>query len=411
MTAETQAATLWARVTRDVRKALAGFTDRKRVINRDGDKLVVVSHDPRATASKTISKLRGVPVDPSDDVLTIQLGGREVAIGALLKPGEVDQASYITGFGSDGTASTASRSDHSHQSGSSEGMKIGANASQTLRGQAIGRNASAADASVSVGQNVHASGYVSVAIGWDAGSAGEHSVSIGYASDSGGYQSVAVGYGSQAPHPYGVAIGSSAAEAREQAVAIGASIWAQYYGVAIGHDSTADVGGIAIGRSSFARGQWSVAIGHGADANGTRSIVLGSGSAHGQNDTAVIYANTIFMEPSSGSAATTLRFRRSDGNVHSVNFNNWGDMLVNGTPIVYRGWHPNNVWGVNKSIASGGPWTFRSAPVVSSANQIIALYSASVYDTGTRLGAGGYTWANIFVHGYGWGWIVQEALV
>ena len=389
MSAETQAATLWARVTSDVRKALASFTDRKRVINRDGDKLVVVSHDPRATASKTISKLRGVPVDPSDDVLTIQLGGREVAIGALLKPGEVDQASYITGFGGDGSASTASRSDHHHHpvGGSTEGMKIGAGASITLRGQAIGRYAQAADASVAVGQIVKANGYVATAVGWDADAAGEHATAVGYRAKALASRAVAYGWDANAEQNYTVALGPYTHAQAEGAIAIGY------------HTQTPGARSMAIGWDAYASGDRSFAVGYGADTAGI-------------SDYGVLRANTVRIVASNGTQSS-LQMVLPDGNVRTLNFNSYGDFLVNGTPVVYRNWVPNNIWtNPNKTLAGGGPWTFRCAPVVSTATQIgVASSGWGVFDSGNRIGANGYTWAYIYIPGWSWGFVVQEALV
>lgn len=73
----------------------------------------------------------------------------------------------------------------------------------------------------------------------------------------------------------------------------------------------------------------------------------------------------------------------------------------------------NNMWTTaNKTIAAGGPWSFRSAPVVSVDTLIGSASSGwGVFDSGNRIAANGNTWAYIYIANWSWGFIVQEGIV
>lgn len=218
------AQTLWDRVTKDVRRALDNFTSRKRVTGVDGAELRVVHVDRAAAAEKRIRKIRGVPVVPGDDVLTVQLGGREVAIGALLKPGQQDQAEYVEGLGGDGQSSLAARADHQHAGAGERSVAIGEQAVAGLQGGiAMGYMTNAGRLAVALGWQVGQSaqtGELSVGIGYWAEPTGTHAVAIGREAEATGANSTAIGYRARALGDRSTAIGDRAVAAGNDIAAI-----------------------------------------------------------------------------------------------------------------------------------------------------------------------------------------------
>lgn len=366
MAASTTATALWAKVTADIRRTISSFTDRKQVIERDGNAVIVASHDPNAQVQKRISKLRGLPVDPGDDILTIQLGGKEIAIGALLKPGEVDMADYIQGFDGDGSSTYAARADHEHlpASGNTQGMELGIGASATLRGMAIGRGTLAADAALGIGISANAGGYVSVSIGFTSQALGEYGVGIGYNAKGNGARSVAVGH---------------AAEAGDYAVAIGGAAGASATG--------------------------STAIGYNAQASGTRAIAIGYNANETRADVAKIKANELWLERSSGSGLTRVVVYSPNGTAKQIRVNDDDSMLIGSTTI--RGGGVEGVLPHNRKIGSAAA-PLKSYPSNNAGG--IAMPAGRAFHYSGTVSNEGYTWYVVWSN-YGVGYIRSDLTV
>lgn len=371
MAVSTTATALWARVTADIRSAIAAFTDRKQVVERDGNQVIVSSYDPKAQVHKRIAKLRGLPVDPGDDVLTIQLGGKEIAIGALLKPGEVDMADYIQGFDGDGESQFAAHADHRH----------------ALSGNGVG-----------LGPSVSGSGANPVAIGLSS-YAHQNSVAIGQAAIAGDQENanitcIAIGYQTVATGSIATAIGRQALANNTQTIAIGHNVQA-----------TAS-GAVAIGSGAIASGAGALAVGFGASATGIRGWTIGYNKANTTADRGMLVANSVLIERSNGSGATQLIMRDSGGAGRILQLG--ADHIIVGSTYI-GGALGNGVARPNATISSGGSVNLRVGPGNVHA-AIRLMTSATMFDTGIRVTTD-ETWGYVFMNGAGWGWFPASRIL
>ena len=363
------ATSLWLRLRQDMDRRIESLFQRRRVLGIEDDGRVRLgSIEPGVQMEMVVPALRGAVMKPGDDALTVRFAGRELVIDAIRKPGDTDDEGIVAG---DGFSPLAARVDHDHvpDNGNAEGVQIGVGAMTESRGTAIGAGAIAKDTDLAVGRATSASGYISVALGWVA-------KALGYGSLAMGYLATAHAAGS----------------------------------IAFGHQANAHDGdSIAVGSNAKAIGAGAIALGTLAYAEGIRAWALGYNARIGGADTAMMKANVLHIERSDGVGPSYVYTRSLSGNTWRAMAFTDGDTFWIGNRHygTFAGFFPNN-----KSIASGGPWNFRSAPVISSANLIGAAGSGwGFHDTGWRMGANGYTWAYGAIHGWGFGYIVQEAVV
>lgn len=86
---------LWVRLSDDVAKAIRRMVGYWQVLGiNDNGRLRVASFDPGEPGEREVRKLRGVPADIGDGVITIRIPGLfEVAIGSVLLDGQTDVGS------------------------------------------------------------------------------------------------------------------------------------------------------------------------------------------------------------------------------------------------------------------------------------------------------------------------------
>ena len=164
---------LWLRVQGDVDRRIKQLIGYWRVAGvTENGRLRVQSLDPEITGEREVRKLRGVPVDPGDTVLTVRIPGLfEVALGSLLREGQQDREMGIA-FGNDGTEDVAARSDHQHRGTGANSLTIGEGGIALDRGVAVGRSAEARIDAVAIGHAAVARGTRSFAIGSGADTVG-----------------------------------------------------------------------------------------------------------------------------------------------------------------------------------------------------------------------------------------------
>lgn len=82
---------LWSQLARDVKRSVAGLVDRRQVVDIDDAGLVrVTSPDPSDPVAHAVARLRNLRMQAGDDVLTLRLGGGELIVGVIPKPGQAD---------------------------------------------------------------------------------------------------------------------------------------------------------------------------------------------------------------------------------------------------------------------------------------------------------------------------------
>lgn len=82
---------LWSQLARDMKRSVAGIVDRRQVVDIDDAGLVrVTSPDPSDPVAHAVARLRNLRMQAGDDVLTIRLGGGELIVGVIPKPGQAD---------------------------------------------------------------------------------------------------------------------------------------------------------------------------------------------------------------------------------------------------------------------------------------------------------------------------------
>lgn len=233
------------------------------VVSVSGD-LVTVSASVGGGASRQVARSKGPNIAIGDRGLLIETTGGGMT---FIPTGGVDE----------------------HYGGQNNSLKLGEDASVTLRGHAIGYSAFAADASVAVGYNSDAAGYVSLAFGFSAKGAGNGAIGIGYHSGTlgaAGDNSIAIGYASESVGNYAIAMGYAATTAGNG-------------GIAIGYATDSGASGVALGYIAQALGQSAIAIGLQAEASGTYTVAVGTisvatgGSAFGYNAKSLASNSTV----------------------------------------------------------------------------------------------------------------------
>lgn len=358
MVTEREGTSLWAMIRDAFRRELSRITGERRVTGlTDDGRLRTVSLDPNQPAEKVIWRLKGIPINPGDNVLTVRLpGGFEIGVGSILQSGEDALQDVVTELGDDGTSTAAARADHAHRGPQGNtSTQVGPGAQAIDRAIAIGPAAKAHDAAMAIGVNANAPGYISTAIGWTAQTEGEGAIAIGYAATA------SVNYSH------------------------------------------------AIGRNASAGGVGSIAIGRGTGAGGTRSITIGYNVVNNTNYTALIGANQLRVLRSDGTASvSSLALQDENGVLTNISIRADGRINVGGV------WHaPGSMSAMfppNKTVSSGASVNLRVGPGNAHAAIAPITVGGNVFDTGWRRTTD-ETWAYVFFHSYGWGWFPATRLV
>lgn len=332
------------KVKKYIAEQVAKIVDIMEVIEiTDENRLIARSLDPETDTSHELPHTKNVRAEVGDRVVVMVIGGHPTITGVLRRPGQTEDDSIP--FAGDGGSPFAAHADHQHRDGTH---------TSSIR---IGGSVTEGDA-----------------------------VTIGYASSAG---------------DRGTAIGSYAKVEAEQATAVGH--WAGQqgsgiYSVAIGAsaDATGDRG-IAVGYQSLASGVRSVAIGSHASASGTRSIAIGDGASSFSNDRAVIKADTLFVDSSSGSGLPTAIILRREGDGSGgvikldVQSRIWvgNEYYVRATDVITTRFKPNRKVG-------GATAALKSYP--SNAAGGVAIIAGTAFFQSAITNADGYQWYVAWSH-------------
>ncbi len=179
--------------------------------------------------------------------------------------------------------------------------------------------------------------------------------------------------------------------------------------IALGHYVQAGLRSVGIGTGAAASGDESIAIGDTAWASASRSIAIGTDAVASVADEAVLRAKRLVLTRPDGLATyTRIDLQDGAGNRRALAVDTDDSFYVQGRRYgTYPGYFPNN-----KTVGSGGPFNFRSAPVVSTANVIGSIASGTaIHDSGYRFDEGGFNWAYVFWHPRGFGYLLSSSVV
>jgi hypothetical protein len=339
---------LWIRVRKDIAARVSEVIDRRTVTGVEaGGKVRVISADPDEPDERPMSRVRGLALGIGDEVVTVRMPGGHDVVVAAMARAGDTFEEYAL-------------ADHQHNAanGNYDSTVIGRASTGTDRATVYGVGAVSGDAGTAIGNYTNATGYIGTVLGWGARALAQGAITIGYTGLADKLNSVALDW-----------------QARAQGVS-------------------------------------SIAIGDNAWANADRSAAIGINAFESVADKMQLKFNEVIVVRSNGAGSTKFTLLSPDGGQRTIEIANTNRLFINGRAHATIGENPGGMWPNNKSIASGGPFNFRAAPVVDPANLIGAPAAGSgVYDTGWRYGANSFTWAYILIHGWGWGYIVQEGLV
>lgn len=344
------------KVKKYIAEQVAKIVDIMEVIEiTDENRLIVRSLDPETDTSHELPHTKNVRAEVGDRVVVMVIGGHLTITGVLRRPGQTEDDSIP--FAGDGGSPFAAHADHQHRDGTyTSSVRIAGTVTQ--------------DNAVVVGV---------------ASRAGDRGVAIGSFAKAEGQQSVVVGHwaGRNGMGVYAVALGSDA-------------------------DAT-DQRAIAIGFQSTASGARSVAIGSAASASGTRSIAIGDGAVSSNNDRAVIKADTLFVDSSSGSGLPTAIILRREGDGSGgvikldVQSRIWvgNEYYVRATDVITTRFKPNRKVG-------GATAALKSYPANAAGG--VAITAGTPFFQSAITNADGYSWYVAWSH-MGVGYIRSDQTV